>query len=94
MDHFVTLTALTSSIRFVRVEHRTVTRLTGASKSTVAKLLIDAGKAYADYHDKTVRKSKPAARENAFNHYLSLVLDFIPIVTYIHPASLVRGRRL
>ena len=28
---------------------RSITRLTGASKNTVAKLLIDAGKACADY---------------------------------------------
>jgi IS1 family transposase len=34
---------------------RAVTRLTGASKNTVTKLLIDAGKACADYHDATVR---------------------------------------
>jgi IS1 family transposase len=30
---------------------RAVTRLTGASKNTVIKLMIDAGKACADYHD-------------------------------------------
>jgi hypothetical protein len=35
-----------------------VTRLTGASKNTVTKLLINAGKACADYHDKTVRNVK------------------------------------
>lgn len=34
---------------------RAVTRLTGASKNTVAKLLIDAGKACAAYHDANVR---------------------------------------
>lgn len=34
---------------------RAVTRLTGASKNTVTKLLIDAGKACADYHDANVR---------------------------------------
>ena len=32
-----------------------VTRLTGASKNTVTKLLIDAGKACAAYHDEHVR---------------------------------------
>jgi hypothetical protein len=32
-----------------------VTRLTGASKNTVAKLLADAGKACAAYHDEHVR---------------------------------------
>ena len=34
---------------------RAVTRLTGASKNTVIKLLIDAGKACADYQDKALR---------------------------------------
>lgn len=34
---------------------RAVTRLTGASKNTVAKLMVEAGKACADYHDKHVR---------------------------------------
>ncbi|QEE38188.1 MULTISPECIES: IS1 family transposase [unclassified Methylobacterium] len=34
---------------------RAVTRLTGASKNTVAKLLVDAGKACAAYHDEHVR---------------------------------------
>ena len=34
---------------------RAVTRLTGASKNTVAKLLVDAGKACAAYHDEQVR---------------------------------------
>ena len=34
---------------------RAVTRLTGASKNTVTKLLIDAGKACADYQDKALR---------------------------------------
>ncbi len=37
---------------------RAITRLTGASKNTVAKLLIDAGKACAAYHDATVRNVK------------------------------------
>src|SRR3954451_23147755 len=35
---------------------RAVTRLTGASKNTVAKLLIDAGKACMAYHDQFVRR--------------------------------------
>jgi IS1 family transposase len=39
---------------------RAITRLTGVSKNTVAKLLIDAGKACAAYHDATVRKVKAA----------------------------------
>lgn len=39
---------------------RAVTRLTGASKNTVAKLLIDAGKACAAYHDANVRNVKSA----------------------------------
>lgn len=39
---------------------RAITRLTGASKNTVAKLLIDAGKACADYHDANVRDVKAA----------------------------------
>lgn len=34
---------------------RAITRLTGASKNTVAKLLIDAGKACMAYHDEYVR---------------------------------------
>jgi IS1 family transposase len=34
---------------------RAVTRLTGASKNTVIKLMIDAGKACATYHDQNVR---------------------------------------
>jgi IS1 family transposase len=37
---------------------RAITRLTGASKNTVAKLLIDAGKACATYHDINVRNVK------------------------------------
>ena len=39
---------------------RAITRLTGASKNTVAKLLIDAGKACAAYHDANVRDVKVA----------------------------------
>jgi IS1 family transposase len=35
-----------------------LTRLTGASKNTVAKLLVDAGKACAAYHDANVRNVK------------------------------------
>jgi IS1 family transposase len=35
-----------------------VTRLTGASKNTVIKLMVDAGKACAAYHDKHVRNLK------------------------------------
>jgi hypothetical protein len=34
---------------------RAVTRLTGASKNTVIKLMIDAGKACAAYHDEHAR---------------------------------------
>lgn len=37
---------------------RAVTRLTGASKNTVSKLLADAGKACAAYHDEHVRNVK------------------------------------
>lgn len=37
---------------------RAVTRVTGASKNTVIKLLIDAGKACAAYHDEHVRSLK------------------------------------
>jgi IS1 family transposase len=37
---------------------RAITRLTGASKNTVAKLLIDAGKACDAYHDANVRNVK------------------------------------
>ena len=39
---------------------RAITRLTGASKNTIAKLLIDAGKACAAYHDANVRGVKAA----------------------------------
>ena len=39
---------------------RAITRLTGASKNTVAKLLINAGKACANYHDANVRNVKSA----------------------------------
>lgn len=39
---------------------RAITRTTGASKNTVAKLLIDAGKACAAYHDANVRNVKAA----------------------------------
>jgi IS1 family transposase len=37
---------------------RAITRLTGASKITVSKLLVDAGKACAAYHDANVRNVK------------------------------------
>jgi IS1 family transposase len=37
---------------------RAITRLTGASKNTVAKLLVDAGKACAAYHEANVRNVK------------------------------------
>src|SRR5437016_6040138 len=37
---------------------RSVTRLTGASKNTVIKLMLDAGKACAAYHDEHVRDVK------------------------------------
>lgn len=37
---------------------RAITRLTGVSKNTVAKLLVDAGKACAAYHDEHVRGLK------------------------------------
>lgn len=37
---------------------RAITRLTGASKITVTKLLVDAGKACASYHDEYVRDVK------------------------------------
>lgn len=39
---------------------RAITRLTGASKNTVAKLLVDAGKACAAHHDANVRDVKAA----------------------------------
>ncbi len=39
---------------------RAITRLTGASKNTVSKLLIDAGTACAAYHDANVRDVKAA----------------------------------
>ena len=37
---------------------RAITRLTGASKNTVIKLLLDAGKACAAFHDENVRNVK------------------------------------
>jgi len=37
---------------------RAITRLTGASKNTVAKLLVDAGRACMAYHDQFVRRVK------------------------------------
>jgi IS1 family transposase len=37
---------------------RAITRLTGASKNTVAKLLVDAGKVCMAYHDQFVRRVK------------------------------------
>ena len=37
---------------------RAITRITGASKNTVTKLLIDAGKVCVDYHDANVREVK------------------------------------
>lgn len=37
---------------------RAITRMTGASKNTVAKLLVDAGKVCAAYHDENVRNVK------------------------------------
>jgi len=39
---------------------RAIARLTGVSFNTVAKLLVDAGKVCADYHDKNVRDVKSA----------------------------------
>jgi len=39
---------------------RAITRMTGVSKNTVSKLLIDAGKACAAYHDANVRNVKAA----------------------------------
>ena len=39
---------------------RAITRLTGVSKNTVAKLLADAGKVCAEYHDANVRNVKVA----------------------------------
>jgi IS1 family transposase len=63
--HFELMNRLTAEDR-ARILHllcegqsiRAVTRLTGASKNTVTKLLIDAGKACADYHDGNVRNVK------------------------------------
>ena len=37
---------------------RAITRITGASKNTVIKLLVDAGEACAAYHDATVHNVK------------------------------------
>ena len=49
---------------------RAITRLTGASKNTVAKLLVDAGKACAAYHDANVRNVKGGARLASVNEQL------------------------
>lgn len=37
---------------------RSVARVTGASKNTITKLLVDAGKACMAYHDENVRDVK------------------------------------
>ena len=34
---------------------RAISRMTGASKNTVAKLLADAGEAFSDYQDRSMR---------------------------------------
>ena len=34
---------------------RAIARMTGASKNTIAKLLADAGEAFSDYQDRTMR---------------------------------------
>jgi hypothetical protein len=41
---------------------RAITRITGASKNTVAKLLNDVGEACAEYHDAHARLPARAAR--------------------------------
>src|SRR5271154_2759961 len=38
------------------VSIRSISRLTGASKNTIVKLLADAGKACSDYQDRTFRE--------------------------------------
>ena len=40
------------------VSLRAITRLTGASKNTIVKLLADAGEAFSDYQDRTLRDLK------------------------------------
>lgn len=37
------------------VSIRAISRMTGASKNTIAKLLADAGEAFSDYQDRTLR---------------------------------------
>lgn len=37
------------------VSIRAISRMTGASKNTIAKLLEDAGEAFSDYQDRTLR---------------------------------------
>ncbi len=37
------------------VSIRAISRMTGASKNTVVKLLADAGEAFSDYQDRTLR---------------------------------------
>ena len=51
---------------------RAITRLTGASKNTVIKLMIDAGKACAAYHDEHVRGLKSQAGCRAMRSGLQL----------------------
>jgi IS1 family transposase len=43
------------SLMFEGVSIRAITRLTGASKNTVARLLVDAGRACAEYQDRALR---------------------------------------
>lgn len=65
IGHFEFMNKLTTEER-ARILHllcegqsiRAITRLTGASKNTVTKLLVDAGKACAAYHDANVRNVK------------------------------------
>ena len=41
---------------------RAITRVTGASKNTIAKLLADAGRACAEYQDRRVARTALQAR--------------------------------
>ena len=52
---------------------RAVTRLTGASKNTVSKLMIDAGKACAWYHDEHVRNLTAAENRYKFSRMLDTI---------------------
>jgi hypothetical protein len=56
---------------------RAITRLTGCSKNTVAKLLVSAGHACAAYQDKTLRKL-PCKRVASASRWMKSGASFTP----------------